>query len=107
MMGVPQAKARIRRHSTTRTALSTLHTQELRLLSSQFRWLKGIGRTLWNVLHITFFSRQNKKGHLIVPKKFKMIINMKVEAPLKRLGSKTDRVRVIDSACSSYQFCQN
>ncbi|EEK7630303.1 hypothetical protein OQB14_004484 [Salmonella enterica] len=54
VMGAPQAKARIRRHSTTRMALSVLHTQELRLLSGQFRWQKGIGRTLWYVLHIPF-----------------------------------------------------
>ncbi|EOZ4488627.1 conjugal transfer protein TrbA, partial [Salmonella enterica subsp. diarizonae] len=40
----------IRRHSTTRTALSALHAQDLRLPAGQFRWLKGIDRTLWYVL---------------------------------------------------------
>ncbi|APW04068.1 hypothetical protein NMP65_003531 [Salmonella enterica] len=78
----PQAKALIRRHSTTRTALSALHAQDLRLPAGQFRWLKGIGRTMWYILHILFYSRRNNKGHLIVPKKFKVIINMKVKAPL-------------------------
>ncbi|EBH4484956.1 conjugal transfer protein TrbA [Salmonella enterica] len=50
VIGTPQAKAWIRRHSTTRTALSALHAQDLRLPAGQFRWLKGIDRTLWYVL---------------------------------------------------------
>ncbi|EBT1725980.1 conjugal transfer protein TrbA [Salmonella enterica] len=50
VMATPQAKAWIRRHSTTRTALSALHAQDLRLPAGQFRWLKGIDRTLWYVL---------------------------------------------------------
>lgn len=50
VMATPQAKAWVRRHSTTRTALSALHAQELRLPAGQFRWLKGIDRTLWYVL---------------------------------------------------------
>ncbi|EGK0827415.1 conjugal transfer protein TrbA [Salmonella enterica] len=50
VIGTPQAKAWIRRHSTTRTALSALHAQALRLPAGQFRWLKGIDRTLWYVL---------------------------------------------------------
>lgn len=50
VMVTPQAKAWIRRHSTTRTALSALHAQDLRLPAGQFRWLKGIDRTLWYVL---------------------------------------------------------
>ncbi|EBL6422107.1 conjugal transfer protein TrbA [Salmonella enterica subsp. enterica serovar Give] len=50
VMATPQAKAWVRRHSTTRTALSALHAQDLRLPAGQFRWLKGIDRTLWYVL---------------------------------------------------------
>lgn len=50
VMATPQAKAWIRRHSTTRTALSALHAQDLRLPAGQFRWLKSIDRTLWYVL---------------------------------------------------------
>lgn len=50
VIGTPQAKAWIRHHSTTRTALSALHAQDLRLPAGQFRWLKGIDRTLWYVL---------------------------------------------------------
>ncbi|EBP9312973.1 conjugal transfer protein TrbA, partial [Salmonella enterica] len=40
----------VRRHSTTRTALSALHAQDLRLPAGLFRWLKGLDRTLWYVL---------------------------------------------------------
>lgn len=50
VMATPQAKAWVRRHSTTRTALSALHAQDLRLPAGLFRWLKGIDRTLWYVL---------------------------------------------------------
>lgn len=50
VMATPKAKAWIRRHSTTRTALSALHAQDLRLPAGQFRWLKGLDRTLWYVL---------------------------------------------------------
>lgn len=50
VIGTPQAKAWVRRHSTTRTALSALHAQDLRLPAGLFRWLKGIDRTLWYVL---------------------------------------------------------
>lgn len=50
VMTTPQAKAWVRRHSTTRTALSALHAQDLRLPAGLFRWLKGIDRTLWYVL---------------------------------------------------------
>lgn len=50
VMTTSQAKAWVRRHSTTRTALSALHAQDLRLPAGQFRWLKGIDRTLWYVL---------------------------------------------------------
>ena len=49
-MATPQAKAWIKHHSTTRTALSALHAQDLRLPAGQFRWLKGLDRTLWYVL---------------------------------------------------------
>lgn len=50
VMATPQAKAWVRRHSTTRTALSALHAQDLRLPAGLFRWLKGLDRTLWYVL---------------------------------------------------------
>ncbi|EJT7258858.1 conjugal transfer protein TrbA [Salmonella enterica] len=50
VMATSQAKAWVRRHSTTRTALSALHAQDLRLPAGLFRWLKGIDRTLWYVL---------------------------------------------------------
>lgn len=50
VMATPQAKAWIKHHSTTRTALSALHAQDLRLPTGQFRWLKGLDRTLWYVL---------------------------------------------------------
>ncbi|POT23952.1 conjugal transfer protein TrbA [Citrobacter freundii] len=50
VMATPQAKAWVRRHSTTRTALSALHAQDLRLPAGLFRWLKSIDRTLWYVL---------------------------------------------------------
>ncbi len=47
-----QAKATLwlRRYSTTRTALSALHDQDLRLPGARFRWLKGLDRTLWYAL---------------------------------------------------------
>lgn len=50
VMATPKAKAWIRCHSTTRTALSALHAQDLRLPAGQFRWLKGLDRILWYVL---------------------------------------------------------
>lgn len=50
VMATPQAKAWVRRHSTTRTALSALQAQDLRLPAGLFRWLKGLDRTLWYVL---------------------------------------------------------
>lgn len=50
VMATPQAKAWVRRHSTTRTALSALHAQDLRMPAGLFRWLKGLDRTLWYVL---------------------------------------------------------
>ncbi|MGF2917950.1 conjugal transfer protein TrbA, partial [Escherichia marmotae] len=37
-------------HSTTRTALSALHARDIRLPCIQFRWLKGLDRTLFYVL---------------------------------------------------------
>ena len=46
----PEARQWIARHSTTRTALSALHAQQLRLPGARFRWLKGIDRTLWYAL---------------------------------------------------------
>ncbi|MGK2894458.1 secretion/conjugation apparatus DotM-related subunit [Klebsiella michiganensis] len=46
----PQARQWIARYSTTRTALSALHAQQLRLPGARFRWLKGIDRTLWYAL---------------------------------------------------------
>lgn len=46
----PEARQWIARYSTTRTALSALHAQQLRLPGARFRWLKGIDRTLWYAL---------------------------------------------------------
>ncbi|WP_436882967.1 secretion/conjugation apparatus DotM-related subunit [Enterobacter asburiae] len=46
----PQARQWIVRYSTTRTALSALHAQQLRLPGARFRWLKGLDRTLWYAL---------------------------------------------------------
>lgn len=50
VMNTPKARAWLKRHSTTRTALSALHNQDLRLPAGQFRWLKGLDRTLWYAL---------------------------------------------------------
>ncbi|EBL5541036.1 conjugal transfer protein TrbA [Salmonella enterica subsp. enterica serovar Newport] len=66
VIGTPQAKAWIRRHSTTRTALSALHAQDLRLPAGQFRWLKGIDRTLWYVLSSSDRSKCFVEGACVV-----------------------------------------
>lgn len=50
VMASKKAKAWIKQHKTTRTALSALHCQHLRLPGSRFRWLKGLDRTLWYAL---------------------------------------------------------
>ncbi|WP_426575590.1 conjugal transfer protein TrbA (plasmid) [Xenorhabdus stockiae] len=47
---LPEAKRWVRQHSTIRTALFALHNQDLRLPGAQFRWLKGLDRTLWYAL---------------------------------------------------------
>lgn len=46
----PEAQQWITRYSTTRSALSALHAQQLRLPGARFRWLKGLDRTLWYAL---------------------------------------------------------
>lgn len=56
----------MRRHSTTRTALSALHAQDLRLPAGQFRWLKGIDRTLWYVLSSSDRSKVFVEGAGVV-----------------------------------------
>ncbi|ENC7112773.1 conjugal transfer protein TrbA, partial [Salmonella enterica] len=66
VMATPQAKAWIRRHSTTRTALSALHAQDLRLPAGQFRWLKGLDRTLWYVLSSSDRSKVFVEGAGVV-----------------------------------------
>lgn len=66
VISTPQAKAWIRRHSTTRTALSALHAQDLRLPAGQFRWLKGIDRTLWYVLSSSDRSKVFVEGAGVV-----------------------------------------
>lgn len=66
VIATPQAKAWIRRHSTTRTALSALHAQDLRLPAGQFRWLKGIDRTLWYVLSSSDRSKVFVEGAGVV-----------------------------------------
>ncbi|EFK7858816.1 TPA: conjugal transfer protein TrbA [Escherichia coli] len=50
VMATPKARAWLRHHSTTRTALSALHARDIRLPCIQFRWLKGLDRTLFYVL---------------------------------------------------------
>lgn len=66
VIATPQAKAWMRRHSTTRTALSALHAQDLRLPAGQFRWLKGIDRTLWYVLSSSDRSKVFVEGAGVV-----------------------------------------
>lgn len=46
----PKTQLWVKRHGTTRTALSALHAQDLRLPGARFRWLKGLDRTLWYAL---------------------------------------------------------
>ncbi|WP_186370930.1 conjugal transfer protein TrbA [Yersinia bercovieri] len=46
----PVAVRWLRHYSSTRTALSALHDRDLRLPGANFRWLKGLDRTLWYVL---------------------------------------------------------
>ncbi|MGC6233594.1 conjugal transfer protein TrbA, partial [Hafnia paralvei] len=66
VMATPQAKAWIKHHSTTRTALSALHAQDLRLPAGQFRWLKGLDRTLWYVLSSSDRSKVFVEGAGVV-----------------------------------------
>lgn len=66
VMATSQAKAWVRRHSTTRTALSALHARDLRLPAGQFRWLKGIDRTLWYVLSSSDRSKSFVEGAGVV-----------------------------------------
>ncbi|MCW6572802.1 conjugal transfer protein TrbA (plasmid) [Yersinia ruckeri] len=46
----PVAVRWLRHYSSTRTALSALHDRDLRLPGANFRWLKGLDRTLWYAL---------------------------------------------------------
>lgn len=47
----PQMKEIVRTHRYARTALTGMLANDIRLPTSQFRWLKGIDRTLWYALH--------------------------------------------------------
>lgn len=66
VMAAPTAQAWLRQHSTTRTALSALHAQDLRLPAGQFRWLKGLDRTLWYVLSSSDRSKVFVEGAGVV-----------------------------------------
>ncbi|WP_387691525.1 conjugal transfer protein TrbA [Photorhabdus sp. RM71S] len=61
-----KAQAWIHQHSTTRTALSALHAQDLRLPAGHFRWLKGLDRTLWYVLSSSDRSKAFVEGAGVV-----------------------------------------
>lgn len=47
----PQRQDITRAHRYVRTALSSMLANDIHLPTSQFRWLKGIDRTLWYALH--------------------------------------------------------
>lgn len=49
----PDVRAHMMRHRYSRTALAALHDNDMHLPSSQFRWLKGLDRTLWYSLTST------------------------------------------------------
>lgn len=49
----PQVKELFTTHAYVRTALSSLLANDIHLPGSQYRWLKGIDRTLWYALHST------------------------------------------------------